>query len=130
MVVEKFEPPEMESNQSQSGQQILQLSDGNIIIQNINGDFQLAPGQEYEIIGESASTSSTSSSAAAAAAAASMDQVEIVPADPDQITILGLVEDEDDQVQFHGAMDNMQIAAVDPNDPNFSQLIKAFQQQM
>jgi hypothetical protein len=109
MVVEKYEPQEME--------EMVQLADGNIIIQNINGEeFQLAPGQEYELIGESPTST--------------MDPVELVPADPEQITIIGLVEDEMDQMQFHGSMENMHIAAVDPNDPNFSQWIKAFQQQM
>lgn len=112
MMVEKYETPDMN--------EYVTLNDGNIIqIQNLHPgqEFTLAEGQEYELIGEAAST-------------AAIDPMDIHPSENQQIQIIEVDDATMEQIEVHNSTENMQIASVDPNDPNLSQLFRAFQSQI
>ncbi|OXA52824.1 hypothetical protein Fcan01_12252 [Folsomia candida] len=108
MMVEKFEPSELN--------EYVQLPDGSFVIQNVNGqEFTLAEGQEYELLGEAPVNTS------------SIDPSELVPVDSQQIQIIEVDDATMEQIQVHNSMEDMQIASIDPNDPNLSQLFRVFQ---
>lgn len=116
MLVEKFDTTD--SNE------YITLNDGsNIVIQNVQGqEFTLAEGQEFEIIGESQSNNNTINTS-------SIEPIELLPADNQQIQIIEVDDATMQQIEVHNG-DNMQIASVDPNDPNLSSLFRAFQSQI
>ncbi len=90
---------------------------GNIIIQEGNGEFTLADGQEYELIGEAETTGPTRTGTFQQFGNETYEIVEV---------------DDQTMAQFaaqNGGMfvpdsSNIQVTQIDPNDPNMQHFIK------